>query len=448
MTTQFNDKKMKQFLLIVATIAYCATANAQEIYTLEKCIGLGLEKNYSIRIVQNEEKIASNNMTPGNAGYLPTVDLSGGFSGTVYDYNYNYTDGNSEKVNGVNNETANVGVNLNWTVFDGFGIQANYNRLKELEQMGKINTRLSIENLVANITSEYYNYIRQRIRLNNLRYAVDLSKERLRIVEAWFIVGSLSNLDLQQARVYFNSDSSQLIRQYETVNTSLIRLNELMGLEPVNSSINVHDTVPLNALLSEADLWEKTLSNNASLLVSLKNKTLSEIDLKRIQSRNYPYMRLNAGYGYTSNWYGNGSTDLQKRLGLNYGVTVGVTLFDGMNRKREQKNARIQIENSELRVKDMELMLKADLSNLWMAYRNNLELWTLEKENAVIARDNYEIAIERYKLGDLAGIELREAQNSLLEAEERSSIAGYNTKLCEISLMQLSGQILNYLNPE
>jgi hypothetical protein len=45
----------------------------------------------------------------------------------------------------------------------------------------------------------------------------------------------------------------------------------------------------------------------------------------------------------------------------------------------------------------------------------------------------------------LAGIELREAQNSLLEAEERRSIAEYNIKLCEISLLQLSGQVLKYL---
>jgi len=83
--------------------------------------------------------------------------------------------------------------------------------------------------------------------------------------------------------------------------------------------------------------------------------------------------------------------------------------------------------------------------NIWMAYQNNLELTSLEIENLQTARDNYEIAIERYKLGELAGIELREAQNSLLEAEERLLQARYNTKLCEISLMQISGQIMNYL---
>ena len=441
---------MKQFLLITIILITCGiTTHAQEMYTLEKCIETGLEQNYAIRIVQNEERISSNNVTPGNAGYLPTVDLSGGFNGTVYDNNYDYKDGSSEKINGVNSETANAGINLNWTLFDGFGIQANYSKLKELEQMGKINSRITIESLVANISAEYYNLIRQRIRLRNLRSAVTLSKERLRIVEERYIIGSMSRLDLQQAKVDFNADSSQLLTQFEAVNASQIKLNELMGLDSVNRRVRVRDTVPLNtSFLNEADLWQKTLANNALLLASQKNRTISELDYKRILSRNYPYLRLNAGYGYTSNWYETGNVDLHKRLGLNYGVTVGFTIFDGMNRKREQKNARIHIENSELRAQEMELALRADLSNLWMAYQNNLELWNLEKENSVVAQENYEIAIERYKLGDLSGIELREAQNNLLGAEERRSIAEYNTKLCEISLMQLSGQILAYLNPE
>ena len=138
-----------------------------------------------------------------------------------------------------------------------------------------------------------------------------------------------------------------------------------------------------------------------------------------------------------------GTTDLQRRLGLNYGVTVGINVFDGFNRKREQRNARIQIQNQELRTQELELGLRADMSNFWMAYRNNLDLWSLEKENLVAAQENYRIAIDRYKLGDLSGIELREAQNSLLEAEERQSIAEYSTKICEISLLQLSGKIMD-----
>ena len=439
---------MKRYLLtIIMPLISCTAFHAQE-YTLEKCIGTGLERNYSIRIIRNEEQISSNNATPGNAGYLPLIDLSGGFNGSLYNYNYDYTDGRSEKENDINSETANIGINLNWTVFDGFGIQADYAKLKELQRLGELNTRIAIEDLVANIAAEYYNLIRQRIRLKNLTSAVRLSKERLRIVEERYIIGSMSRLDLQQAKVDFNADSSRLLTQFEAVNASQIRLNELMGVDSVNQRLTVRDTVPIHSLLDEHELWEKTLSNNAALLASYKNKTLSELDYKKIRSRNFPYVRLNAGYGYTDNRYESGNIELQKRLGLNYGVTIGFTIFDGMNRRREQQNARIQVKNRDLRVQELELELKADLSNLWMAYKNNLDLWDLEKENLVAAQENYEIAIDRYKLGDLAGIELREAQNNLFEAEERRSIAEYNTKLCEISLFQLSGQILVYLHPE
>ena len=441
---------MKRFFLTVSlSFFFAAIIFAQgNIYTLKRCIETGLEKNYSIRIIQNQEQISSNNATLGNAGYLPTIDLSGGFTGSLYDYNYDYVDGSSEKVKNVNSETANGGINLNWTLFDGFGIQAEYGKLNELQQMGKLNTRIAIEDLVANISAEYYNLIRQRIRMRNLRSAVRLSAERLRIVEERYIIGSMSRLDLQQAKVDFNADSSRLLTQFETLNSSMIRLNELMGVDSVNQRIRVRDTIEIEpSFFNEAELWQKTMSNNSSLLASYKNKSLSELDYKKIRSRNYPYLRLNAGYGYTTNWYETGNTEIQKRLGLNYGITVGFTIFDGMNRKREQQNARLQVKNSELRINEMELALKADMSNLWMAYRNNLDLWNLEKENLVAAQENYEIAIERYKLGDLSGIELREAQNNLLEAEERISIAEYNTKLCEISLMQLSGQVLSYLNP-
>lgn len=435
-------------MIILAVSSYLGV-QAQDVYSLRECIETGLERNYSIRIIRNEQQISDNNATLGNAGYLPTVDMSGGFSGSVNNNRNKLMDGTTEKQNGVNSETGNIGLNVNWTVFDGFGIQAEYSRLKELQRMGELNTRMTIEDFVADLSTEYYNRIRQNIRLRNLRSSLDLSRERVRIAEERYHIGSGSRMDLQQAQVDFNSDSSKVLNQLEVVNTSRIRLNELMALENVEENIAVKDSVIYpNIFLDEVELWKSTIESNASLLIAQKNKTLSELDYKKVKSRNYPYVKLNAGYGYTANWYEVGTTDLQQRLGLNYGVTVGLSLFDGLNRRRERRNARIEIENKELRMQELELALRADMSNLWMAYQNNLDLWSLEKENLVVAQENYRIAIDRYKLGELSGIELREAQNSLLEAEERQSIAEYSTKLCEVSLLQLSGQILTYVAPD
>lgn len=437
---------MKKYILIIAlAVAVPGVSDCQVVFDLKRCIEAGLQKNYDIRIMRNNQEISDNNLTVGNAGYLPSVDLTTGYSGSVNNTTQNLANGEKNKNNDIHNQLLNAGVNLNWTVFDGFNIQTNHQRLKELQRMGELNTRLTIENFVSGLTSEYYNYIQQNIRLKNLKSAVKLSKERLRIVEARYEIGAGSRLDLQQAKVDFNSDSSRLIKQYEVLYTSRISLNQMMAADNIEQLIVTTDSIiEFNQFINKDDIWQKTLSSNTFLLLSNKNKNLSLLDLKTAQSENYPYLKLNAGYGYTKNIYNTGTIDNQNNLGLTYGLTLGFNLFDGFNRKRKQKNARIEVENKELQYEQTILSLKADFSNMWMAYRNNIDLTNLEKENVQTAKENHQIAIERYKLGDLSGIELREAQNSLLEAEERLVQAEYNTKLCEISLMQISGQVISY----
>ncbi len=419
---------------------------SQEVMTLQDCLRKGLENNYDLQITRNEALISDNNVTLGNAGYLPSVSLSSGYNQRISNSDQFTRDGGETvQTRNASTGTTDAGINLNWTLFEGFRVQTNYKRLQELQSIGELNSRLAIENFIANLTAEYYNYVQQLLRLNNLKYAVALSKERLRIVEARYQVGSLSRLDLQQARVYFNADSSQLIQQYEILHRSRIMLNEMMGGD-VDYIFTAQDsTILFDASLSKEQLLDATLNYNTGLLLTEKNKLLSELELKNLQSRKYPYLRLNGGYGFTHYDYSSGTFDRQRTWGPTFGVTLGYTLFDGFNRKREQQNAKITIQNRELQIEQRKLALQSDFANMWIAYQNNMELTILETESLENAELNYEIAMERYKIGDLSGLELREAQNSLLEAEQRLLTAQYNTKMYEISLLQISGKIGKYL---
>jgi outer membrane protein TolC len=405
---------MKKILAIATIILTMFTSQAQSVYTLKSCIKTGLENNYSILISRNEEQKSRNNATIANAGYLPTLDLSSRYSGTVNNTKSTLrTTNDIETNNSVFDNTLNVGLALNWTIFDGFNISTNYKRLKELEAQGEINTRIAIEDFVANLTAEYYNFIQQKIRLNNFRYAVSLSKERLRIVEARYLIGNMSRLDLQQARVYFNADSSSYVKQHEALNTSRIRLNELMANADVDKSVEIRDTIiNVDELLNFDDLMTSTLQTNAALLKSEKNIALAQLNLKTVNSRNYPYLRFSSGYGYTLNKYSVNTYKQRQTFGLDFGLTLGFNIFDG-TRRSQQKNARIEIENSRLQRNQVEQALRADIANLWQAYANNLKMLKLERENLIAARQNHEIAMERYMLGDLSGFEMREAQKNL-----------------------------------
>lgn len=436
---------MKRKNIFLVTLLCCISLTAQN-NTLKQCLERGLENNYSLRIIRNEEKIAGNNSNIANAGMLPSLEATAGYSGTLDNSDATPRgEGTKTSQRNITDHTLRAGVDLQWTIFDGFKMQADYNRLKELHLLSQTQTRIAVEDFIAEFTAEYYNFIQQRLRMNNLNYAVKLSRERLRIVQDRYIIGDNSRLDLLQARVDFNADSAESVKQYEQLVTSRIRLYELMAERNVDNRFIIADTVIYTDRdMNFDELWQATLSNNASLIAASHEKRIADLDFKSIASRDYPYLRLNAGYGYTQNRYETGNTKKRNDWGADFGVTLGFKLFDG-KRSSQRRNAKLAITNAELEKENLELTLYADLNNLWQSYENNKRLLSLERQNVIAARENYDIAYERYLLGDLSGIEMREAQKSLLDAEDRILVAEYNTKLCEISLLQISGNISIYL---
>jgi outer membrane protein, adhesin transport system len=429
--------------LLTLTIGF---AYAQEVYTLSRCIETGLEQNFALKVSRNQEQIASNNYSPGNAGMLPKITTTNRFGGTLNSSNQQFTDGSDKNTTAIHNNFGSASVDLNMTIFRGLQVQQTYRKLSVLHELGTLQTQMAIENLTAKIVSEYYFYIQQLILYENLGYAVSLSRERVRIDEERYLLGSASKLELLQSMVYLNADSSRYARQNEVLRSAQIRINELMGSEDIGKNIVPADSlINIDETLSYQPLLDETLVQNTSIRIALKNKNVSELDYKIISSRAYPYLNLNTGYAYNYNSYGSGEMANQQVRGLNYGLSLGMDLFDGFNRRRERNNARIEIESRQIQQKEVEQTIKADLLTIYYAYENNLRLLRLEEENLQVARENLEIALERYKLGSLAGLELREVQKSLLDAEERLISVKFQTKLAEVSLFQISGKIMEYL---
>jgi outer membrane protein len=68
-------------------------------------------------------------------------------------------------------------------------------------------------------------------------------------------------------------------------------------------------------------------------------------------------------------------------------------------------------------------------------------LLEIEQANYQVAKENSEIALERFRLGIASYLEFRDAQVNLLTAENRLITAIFNIKEQEIELMRLSGKI-------
>lgn len=421
-------------------------ASGQEVYDLSRCIQLGLERNFALKVSRNNEQIATNNYSIGNAGMLPVITSDNRFGGNIITTDDNYQGSDDAMTRNIHNTAGSAAINLGMDLFRGMQVQHTYDKLGAQSDLWSLNTRMEIENLVSRIVAEYSYYIQQLILNDNLAYAVSLSRERVRIDEQRYLLGGASKLELLQSTVYLNADSSRHARQTEILKTSQVRLNELMVAEDLNAGFRLQDSaISINENLIYNELLPLTLENNTSLLIASKNQVITELDYKIIQSRTYPYLTMSAGYGY--NFYGFETGELSNRQtwGLNYGLTLGMTLFDGFNQRREKSNARVAIENKAFQYQEIEQEIRADLLKIYYVYLNNIGLLRLEEQNLEVARENLDIALERYKLGNLAGLELREVQKSLLDAEERLISVKYQTKLAEISLQLISGKIMEYM---
>ncbi|MDR2562899.1 MAG: TolC family protein [Prevotellaceae bacterium] len=444
----FGAKKIgfQRYLLVFALAAACFVGRAQSSVDLKCCIETALKNNFSLKIIRNDEEISRNNYTRGNAGYLPTVGASGGYSGSLRNTVSENFDHVRTSANGLAGNGLSGGINLNWNLFSGFSVSTTYEKLRELQNVGELKTRIAVENLVGSVIAEYYYLIQQERLAENLKYVLSLSRERLRITSIHYELGSRSKLELLQAQVDFNTDSTRLVDQGQNMLSGKIRLKTLMGTLHEGYEIDTFDSVILlSGALDYNDLHTAALSNNANLLLAAKQNNISELDLKIIRAQSLPYLRFNTGLEYAYNGFNKGSTRMSQNYGMTYGLTLGINIFDGFNRKRQINNQKIAIRSAELYVMDSEQQLIASLLESFNSHKKNLKLLEMEKENFVTATAHYKDASERYMLGELAGIELREAQTNVRDAEERLLNVEYHIKLDEIMLMTLAGRIDEYI---
>ena len=432
---------------ILSLVAFAAAFHPASAQSLKECIETALENNYEMHLVRNQEQIVHNNATWANAGALPTLDATAAYrpSANTFERTTPRSSGPTITEHGGFDNTLSAGVTLNWTIFDGFKIQTTHRQLLLLEKQSETATRMAVEDLVAGIASEYYNCVQQQIRLANYHSTMELSREQLRIAQLNYDIGRFSGLEYQLARSDFHNDSSAFVRQDKAVATSQIRLNQLMANPDLNHPLLISDTaIIVRTDLLLPTLLEHTLQGNSSILYAQQNSQMAELDYKKILSRNYPYLKLSGQYGYDATSYGKGTTRSRSNLAFSGGLTVGFNIFDG-NRKRERKNAELTIRNQEILLEQLRFDLQAQLTECYQAYRTNIELLTLQRENLKIVQQTYDSALERYKLGDLSGLDLRQVQQNLLTAEEQVLQAEYEAKMSEITLLLISGDIDHYL---
>ncbi|MDN5350464.1 MAG: outer membrane protein [Bacteroidales bacterium] len=428
-------------LIFVFILFNIPDIKAQLLLTESDAVKIGLENNYAIRLQRSDLEIAENNNTLGNAGFLPQLSVDAGQSYSITDSKQEFLTGQMNDRKGAKADAFSAAAQLNWTLFDGLQMFTRADMLSTMEQQSELELLLTVENNIFDILATYYSLVQLTNHKKVILKTLEVDQERVQLAAQMLDIGAGSRLELLQAEVDRNADSALLLG----VNNELIQLktslNNLLGREP-GIAFAVSDSFAINPALSKNLLQEKMLAQNTSLLLSTRDIKLAELSLKSIKGRKAPSLDFNLGYTFNDQNSEAGFLKTSRTNGLTYGVSARMNLFDGLNLKRETQNAKILLESSKLNLEALENEMKATLHQHFESYRNNLQLLNMETHNVLAARENLIIATERFRLGDLSGLEFREAQRNFVSAESRLLNARLQVKLSETNLLQLAGELV------
>jgi len=409
--------------------------------SLEDAISIGLKNNFSVQIANNDSKIAKNNNTLGNAGFLPSLSLNSGAKKSIV--STNTEDMSGVKTESSNQQTSNynMGASLDWTLFNGFGMFIQKEKLGSLQMLQQTTTRATIENTVSEIVISYFAIVQLKNLLQVLQNAIDFSNSRYELTRKKLQIGTTSELAFLKSSTDLNADSASFLRQKVSLTNAKAKLKALLVLE-TNTDFDVSSTIQFNQLLDYANLKESLFSSNSQINLAKQSVDIALLDYRLTHAPKYPQVAFFTDYTYNYSQYNWGSTAINRNNGPVFGLNLSIPVFDGFNKSRVSANARIEAESNKLSYQQVLVNMEASLWQIYNEYKNDLKLVTLETANLEVARHTAKISFEKFRIGEMSDYELRQIQLSELEAENSLLTAQFQAKKSETELLRLSGKLI------
>ena len=416
------------------------SSQAQEMLKLEDAVKIALENNYEIKIAKNNLKIDETNSTAGNAGMLPNVNATLTNNNSILNTSQTQADGSERTLDNARNLNLTYGIGLDWTIFDGMKMFARREQLKVLQKQGEAELKLAIITKISDVYATYFDLVQQQQQIKALDTAIVISNQRLTTAQNRYSIGKAAKLEVLNAQVDLNTDVSSRLKQLDLYQNAKIRLNEILARE-IAADFIVEDKMAIDESLNFADLKTLAEKQNPQLQAQILEKNNVELQLKQVKAGRYPTVKLNSGYNFTHTEASLGFLTQSSSRGLVYGINASVPVFSGFNQNRNEKVAKLQVDNADFVINQQKNALQSQLAMAFQSFQTNLELSKVEEKNTEIAKQNLDITQAKFKIGTITPIEYRTAQLNYVQALVRYSNAQFQTKLYEISLKELSGTL-------
>jgi outer membrane protein TolC len=437
-----NFISMKKIILNLSLIVFSIlTTYAQNALTAEDAVSIALKYNYDILVSRNNATNDSVNNTPGNAGMLPKISINGSESySPAENVQQKFSDGTLVNSSNTKSNSLNASVGLDWTLFDGGKMFVTKRKLSEIQALGEIQFRDRVLQTVYDVILAYYDVVRQKQELSSINEVITYNLERVKISKTAYEAGLSPKTNLLQAEIDLNVYQENAINQQSVIIAAKRTLNQFLGRD-ADILFEVLDSIPINGFLDKNELVLKLDSSNTSILASRKQVDVSKLSLKEMNTLLFPRLNFNAGYGLTQTNSPESNPLRSRTIGPSIGGTISIPIYQSGNAARQIKTAKIQLQSDEYNLESIRLQMNQQLQNALTQFENQLHLLRIEKDNAILAKENLEISIQRLRFGETTSLEVSLAEGSFVDSLTRLINFEYNLKVAETKLKQLLSRL-------
>lgn len=470
---------LKHFLiLILLVICWMNGAIAQEILTLEKALNIAFE--HSPALLQSKLSLEQNqlNLKAQNAS------LKSQFSLDVNPFNYtrnNQYDSYNSKwfANESMTSSASLGIRqpIKWTdgtvsLVNDFSWQNASNRtsggtnksfnhnlslridqplftynktkmqLKELEyalENAKISYAMQQLSIEKNVTTQFYDVYQKQKDLNTAKEEFNNQKQNYEIIKNKVEAGLVAKEELYQAEVNLATSESSVYSQEINFENTKDNFKLLLGISldedvmvlpntDINQvEVNTNEAVKY-ALDQRMEIRQKEITLEQDLFNIVRAKANNEFK-GNLQAR----IGMDALGGKVNNMYSNPTDNEQ------IGVSLTIPIFDWGAKKAQVKSSQLAMESDQISMDEEKKNIVIGVRQICRNLPTLINQINIKKKSIENAERTYEINLEKYRNGNLTGMDLQQYQKQLTEAKQAytNAIISYKLELLNLKIQTL-----------
>ncbi len=321
---------------------------------------------------------------------------------------------------------------LNQLIFDFGKTWANLRAQKSNVQAARLDLQGLRDQVILGVKEAYYNLLIAHKSRDVASEKVELFKKHVRYAQALYNTGAKSKLDTTKALVDLNNAQVDSIKAENGVRYFRLALNNALGLPDAPSYSIEEDPFFEVPEIDYEEALKKAYARRPDLLSMQKQRESAEQTLLAAQRTHYPVISGNINYTFVG-------TDFPVDHGWTAGVYMTVPIFSGLTTAYKMAENRANIATVDARVKELRQKIAMELEQAFLALRESRERIQSTRVAISHARENLDLAMERYAAGLAIHVEVADAIFSNANARYANISAHYDHKIAASYLEKAMG---------